>query len=252
MPKIVDVEHRREEVLEATWRVMAREGFEGVSIRGIAAEAGYSTGVIAHYFRNKDDVVRSALLRVWRREADRIAARTAGLEGLAALRATVAEVLPSGEERKLEMAVWLCFWGRAIGDEALIAEQRRYYGTWRALLRQRLLEAQQLGEIGTELDPAAEAVRLAALIDGVGVQAVFESERFSDRQLPEIVEAHLRALETGGALAGSGQRDAGGAPAASSLRTRATPSRPAPRRRPPATRRQASAPAEKPARFPVQ
>lgn len=197
MPKIVDVEGRREEVLEATWRVMAREGLEGVSIREIAAEGGYSTGVIAHYFKNKDDVVRSALLRVWRREADRIAARTAGLAGMAALRATVAEVLPSGEERKLEMAVWLCFWGHAIGDERLIAEQRRYYGTWRALLRQRLLEAQRLGEVRPDLDAAAEAVRLAAVIDGVGVQAVFESERFSDRKLPEIVEGHLRTLEAG-------------------------------------------------------
>jgi AcrR family transcriptional regulator len=195
VPKIVDAESRREEVLEATWRVMAREGIGGVSIREIAAEAGYSTGVIAHYFKNEDDVLRSALSRVWRREAGRIATRTDRLRGMAALRATVSEVLPSGEERKLEMAVWLCFWGSAIGDERLIAEQRRYYGSWRALLRRHLNEAQQLGEVRPDLDPAAEAVRLAALIDGVGIQAVFEAERFSDRRLPEIVDAHLRALE---------------------------------------------------------
>lgn len=200
MPKIVDAETRREEVLEATWRVMARDGLEGVSVREIAAEAGYSTGVIAHYFKNKDDVVRSALLRVWRREADRIAARTAGLRGMEALRAAVAEVLPSGEERKLEMAVWLCFWGSAIGDERLIAEQRRYYGSWRALLRRHLTEAQQLGEVRSELDPASEAVRLAAIIDGVGIQAVFESERFSDRKLPQIVDSHLRSLVTEGTV----------------------------------------------------
>jgi len=225
VPKIVDVEGRREEVLEATWRVMAREGIEGVSIRGIAAEAGYSTGVIAHYFRNKDDVVRSALLRVWRREADRIAARTAGLGGMAALRATVGEVIPSGEERKLEMAVWLCFWGRAVGDERLIAEQRRYYGTWRALLRQHLSEAQERGEVRPELDPAAEAVRLAALIDGVGIQAVFESERFSDRKLPQIVESHLQSLETSRARRAAMQ-----------------PAAPGTRRRSPAARRPASPP----------
>jgi len=226
-------------VLEATWRVMAREGIEGVSVRGIAAEAGYSTGVIAHYFKNKDDVVRSALVRVWRREADRIAARTAGLSGMAALRETVGEVLPSGEERKLEMAVWLCFWGRAVGDERLIAEQRRYYGTWRALLRQRLVEAQKLGEVSQELDPAAEAVRLAALIDGIGIQAVFESERFSDRKLPQIVEAHLQALESGGAT----QR-AGSLAADSSLRPPMMPPHPGAGRRAPAARRPARAPLE--------
>jgi AcrR family transcriptional regulator len=227
VPKIVDAEGRREEVLEATWRVMAREGLEGVSVREIAAEAGYSTGVIAHYFKNKDDVIRSALLRVWRREADRIALRTEGLRGMAALRATVGEVLPSGEERRLEMAVWLCFWGRAVGDERLIAEQCGYYGAWRALLTQHLAEAQELGEARAELDPTAEAIRLAAIIDGVGIQAVFESARFCDAKLPQIVEAHLRSLESGSAAAPPSVRPA-----------RAT------RRRAPAVRKPATPPPE--------
>jgi AcrR family transcriptional regulator len=241
VPKIVDAERRRDEVLEATWRVMARVGIESVSVREIAAEAGYSTGVIAHYFKNKDDVIDSALLRVWRREADRIADGTAGLRGMEALRATVAEVLPSGEERKLEMAVWLCFWGRAIGDDRLIAEQCRYYGTWRALLRRHLMEAQKLGEVRAELDPAAEAVRLAAIIDGVGIQAVFESERFADRKLPQIVEAHLRSLQADNTVTPPANRPQRGTRRRTPARRQAEP--PARRQAAPPALRQAEPPA---------
>jgi AcrR family transcriptional regulator len=193
MPKIVDAAQRREEVLEATWRVMARSGIDRVSIREIAAEAGCSTGVIAHYFKNKDDVLMSALLRVSRREADRIRARTAGLKGVAALEAIIEEVLPVGEERTLEMAVWMSFWGRAVGDARLVAEQRRHYAAWRAVLRRHLREAVELGEI-REVDYQAEAIRLAGLIDGIGIQAVFEPHRLSGRRAVQLLGEYLAAL----------------------------------------------------------
>jgi AcrR family transcriptional regulator len=193
MPKIVDAAERREEVLEATWRVMARSGIDRVSIREIAAEAGCSTGVIAHYFKNKDDVLMSALLRVSRREADRIRARTAGLKGLAALEAIIEEVLPLGEERTLEMAVWMSFWGRAVGDARLVAEQRRHYAAWRAVLRRHLREAVDSGEIG-DVDCSAEAMRLAGLIDGIGIQVVFEPQRLSARRSLQLVGEYLSRL----------------------------------------------------------
>ncbi|MGH9291809.1 MAG: TetR/AcrR family transcriptional regulator [Acidimicrobiales bacterium] len=193
MPRIVDREMRREEVLEATWRVLARGGIEGLNIREVAAEAGYSTGVVAHYFKNKDDVVRSALLRVWRRESERIAERTASLHGLAALDAIAAEVLPVGEQRSLEMAVWMSFWAAAIGDKELAAEQQKYYAGWRALLRRHLEEAVHLEEVA-DIDCHLEAVRLAALIDGVGIQAAFEPGLLEERDMVRLVRGHLRNL----------------------------------------------------------
>jgi AcrR family transcriptional regulator len=198
MPKVVDHEARREEVLEATWRVMARSGLDGTNLRDIAAEAGYSTGVIAHYFRNKDDVVRSALRRVWRREAERIQDQTEGLEGVAALERTVAQVLPFGEERRLEMAVWMSFWSSAVADERLAAEQAAYYGQWRERLRRHFAEAVTRNEVASDLDTALEAARLAALVDGISIQAMFEPRRFSPRFVRGLVHEYLRRLGPAG------------------------------------------------------
>ena len=39
MPKIVDWDERRDEILSATWRVIARDGIDGATIRAIAKEA---------------------------------------------------------------------------------------------------------------------------------------------------------------------------------------------------------------------
>ncbi|HLN04731.1 MAG TPA: TetR/AcrR family transcriptional regulator [Acidimicrobiales bacterium] len=195
MPKVVDRTERREEVLEAAWRLMARVGIDRVSIREIAAEAGYSTGVIAHYFKNKDDVLLSALQLVNSQEIERVACSTAGMRGLAAVRTAIEEVLPVGEERQLEMTVWMSFWGRAVGDERLAAIQRRSYGEWRSLLRGHLEEAVADREVRSDLDCADEAARTAALIDGLGIQAMLEPERMTARKVVDIMDSHLRSLK---------------------------------------------------------
>jgi AcrR family transcriptional regulator len=48
MPRVVNHKERREEIVEAAWRVIEREGLAGADLREIAREAGYTTGVITH------------------------------------------------------------------------------------------------------------------------------------------------------------------------------------------------------------
>ena len=86
MPKAVDHEARRAELLAATWRVIARDGIEGATVRRISREAGYSTGVLTHYFQNKEDVLRTALQASFTQTRTRMAADTASSSGVASLR----------------------------------------------------------------------------------------------------------------------------------------------------------------------
>ena len=94
MPKIVDWDARRDEILSATWRVIARDGIARATIRAIAREADCSRGILAHYFDDKADILGSALLLSHRRVVARMDARAAGLTGLAALRVIMLEALP--------------------------------------------------------------------------------------------------------------------------------------------------------------
>lgn len=53
----------RTKILEAAARVMAREGFRGSTVRGIAREAGYTASSLYTYFPNKEAIF--AALREW-------------------------------------------------------------------------------------------------------------------------------------------------------------------------------------------
>jgi len=119
MPKIVDWDARRDEILSATWRVIARDGITGATIRAIAREASCSRGILAHYFDDKADILGSALVMSHRRVVARMTARADGLTGLAALRVVMLEALPLDEQRDLEAQIEISFWGRALGNPGL-------------------------------------------------------------------------------------------------------------------------------------
>src|SRR5690606_17636699 len=48
---------RKEEIARAALAVVARSGARGATLRDIAREAGYTTGVIGYYFDGRDDLI---------------------------------------------------------------------------------------------------------------------------------------------------------------------------------------------------
>jgi len=56
----LDQDKRRREIAEITIDLIAREGLEAATIRRIAAEAGFSTTAITHYFVDKTELLLSA------------------------------------------------------------------------------------------------------------------------------------------------------------------------------------------------
>jgi AcrR family transcriptional regulator len=55
------VEDRREQIMDAALRVFARKGFAGATNKDIAQEAGITAGLIYHYFKSKEELLKAAL-----------------------------------------------------------------------------------------------------------------------------------------------------------------------------------------------
>ena len=96
MPKIVDWDARRDEILAATWRVIARDGIARATIRAIAREADCSRGILAHYFNDKANIPRLGAAALPPPRGDPDGSPAAGLTGLAALRVIMLEGAAAG------------------------------------------------------------------------------------------------------------------------------------------------------------
>ncbi len=94
MPKIVDHDQRRREIVEVTWRFIAREGIAKLNLRDLAAAAGYANGGLKIYFPTKDAILAATFAYVAEATNARIERNAGQLEGLAAVEAFAHEVLP--------------------------------------------------------------------------------------------------------------------------------------------------------------
>ncbi len=198
MPKVVDHEERRAELAAAVWRLASRDGLEAVTLRGVSAEAGWSTGALNHYFGDKE----SLLLFAFQITADRVGLRLAEAAGAAEAAGEPIELvrtmltcgLPLDAERRAEVRVWFAFLGLALTRPALARAQRDAYRTWRAMVSRALAEAQERGQLDAALDPEREAAGLVALVDGLAVQATFEPRALGRARQLELVDERLAQL----------------------------------------------------------
>ncbi|RJO74122.1 TetR family transcriptional regulator [Nocardia panacis] len=177
MPRIVDHEQRRRAISAAACRVIAASGVANTTVRDIAAEAGCTTGMVVHYFAGKREVLRAALAAASSTVAERVAA---GISQTTDLYALLGHFLPLDRTRTEEWRVWIAFRDSALQDEELARDHRERYRAWHEGVRLVLITAGH--RAGPALDEVAEA--LMVVIDGIGIQAVFDPERFTpERQL---------------------------------------------------------------------
>ncbi|MEV6152950.1 TetR/AcrR family transcriptional regulator [Nonomuraea sp. NPDC052129] len=194
MPKIVDHDERRREVLSAARRVIVRDGIDAATTRAIAKEAGYSNGVLAHYFADKDEILLSALRQSHQRIRERLTRKIEGATGLAALRELLLDNLPLDAERTQETRLEVSFWSRSLASERLAEIQRAEAAELRGAVRTLLGEARAAGELTTDenLDDITE--RLLALVDGLSLHLLLYPGRLARVDLERLMLAALDHL----------------------------------------------------------
>lgn len=195
MPKIVDHEQRRREIAQAAVRVVERKGLERATVREIAQEAGYSTGVLAHYFADKRQIMVQAHLTAFAAARARIEAWAEHVDDpVRLLRVALEEAFPLDATRLTEAQVDVTFWATARQDPALLevrtashAEAVRF---WTGLV-QAIADA---GLARPGLDVARTGVLTQVVIDGVSAQATLFPGHMTPEAQRRIIDDHLRAV----------------------------------------------------------
>jgi TetR/AcrR family transcriptional regulator, regulator of biofilm formation and stress response len=183
----------RAAIIEATIRLIGRDGVDGVTHRAVAREAGVSLSSTTYHFASKDEIVSDALRRVAAIEIDRIARDAEGLavghpdvasiaralaawlteqvEGEGLLRVRAGYQLQLEAARRPELRAIHVAWGQAVQD-----------------LAERVLRA------AGSPRPRTDASILASAIDGLRLDEVTAPRPdFEDRMRP-VIERLLAIL----------------------------------------------------------
>jgi AcrR family transcriptional regulator len=196
VPKIVDHDKRRVELVEATWRIIAKRGIEGATMREIAMEAGFANGALKPYFPTKDHLLTFAFAHVFNQTNARMGTSTASQHGLSALRSYCHEILPLDAERLNEARIAIAFWQRALTDPAKAALHDSSMEQWRESLFAKLREARDLGELkeGLNDDDIVGGIMTFAL--GAQITATLTPEHHSPDQLRSQLEAYISLISS--------------------------------------------------------
>ncbi len=194
MPKIVDHEGRRRDFIEAAYQTILEEGLAKTTIRSVAKRAGYTTGALVHYFKNKEELIGHVLEENGKDVRLRMIQANEEHEGREALRAVLREALPHDNRSAASWRIWLALWYHAEESSEMRAEEQSRYKEWLSRIRDLLAESQQRGELDTSLDIDTEAQSLVALCDGIGVQYLMNRKRMRPKHIDLIVDNYLDRL----------------------------------------------------------
>ena len=195
MPKVVDHEDRRMEIARATWMVLQDVGVERLRLRDIAAEVGYTTGVFAHYFPDKDSVLRFAFNLAYQHANDRILRANGSVSSaLTQLRNALVALIPDKNYPETVAFVSICFGIRSSEDKLLASEYKTKRNEYRSLLESYLAQAINDGEINVDTPQEDVLDLILAVLDGVCVAALLNPRAYSKSRSARIVDTAIDRL----------------------------------------------------------
>ena len=191
MPKIVDHDQRRQEIVEVAWRFIAREGIGKLNLRDLAAAAGYSNGALKPYFPTRDALLEATFNFVADATNRRVHIAVQHLEGVKAIEAFAREVLPLDDLRINEARIAVHFWNLALAEPDLAAVNAATMDQWRTWLDQWL--TQELGRRAAQSIFARDS--LINFLMGAQISSVLDVAANSEQSLIEQLNYQLELLK---------------------------------------------------------
>ncbi|WP_406637268.1 TetR/AcrR family transcriptional regulator [Pseudarthrobacter quantipunctorum] len=200
MPKIVDAEARRQDVVEAVLRIIAGDGLERASLRETADEAGLAVGSVRHYFAGSEELLAFSFASVVDRIVRRLEASLPGVHAAvpgspghrAAILTLLCGLLPLDGPRALEVCAWMAFRNAARVRPFLAAEADRSHREVAVIVGTVIRALRPEDEPKENL--VVEAERLLATLDGLCMHALLQPGWMTREMCIDVLEQHLDGM----------------------------------------------------------
>jgi len=169
--------------------VISREGFAGTTMRMVAEEAGVSTGMLNHYFVNRQDLLTQALVYVSERAQARMREAIDGIPpGIARLSALIESALAEDEEVTETWRVWINAYSEAVRLPGLRHTIEARLHSWYELI-DTALEGLQPSQAPGEIPPSW---RFDAMLNGLAIQQLTSEAALNAGKIrDEVIRATL-------------------------------------------------------------
>jgi AcrR family transcriptional regulator len=162
---------RKTEILEATCRVIAREGADGLRMSTVAREAGVSSALLHYYFDTRGDLLMQAFEHADVKADQAAESQLAGIpRAVDRLQRLLLIYAGADAVFRDDWVLWVEMWRSAIFDERLAESVRRSSASWIEQISALIEQARAEGSIGPYVNVADATQRLAATVDGLGLQ----------------------------------------------------------------------------------
>ncbi|MEK7426408.1 MAG: TetR family transcriptional regulator C-terminal domain-containing protein [Actinomycetota bacterium] len=193
------VAERRTEILEVTCEVVIDRGFAGTRISDVAKRLEVSSSLIHYHFDSKEQLLAEAFAHYARKDlAEMEGEIKAAPTALAQLDSAIQNYVPEGSD-DMEWMLWIDGWGEALRNPMMKRISQELDEQTSGLLVGVLEAGVASGEFHCA-SPAASAMRLTALVDGLAVQFAAHDGMMNRDQLIDHVRT-VAAAEVGLTLA---------------------------------------------------
>jgi AcrR family transcriptional regulator len=181
-------------IVEATLRVLARQGYARTSLMDIANEVGMSKGAVHYHFPTKEALITQVLQHA----VDTVAERTrkvwtAGENPLVAMRSALRELWTVRAALSDDVKVVADLLAQSMHDANLREPLATYYRFAFSQVEEHLQAAQALG-LRSKIDPKFLPRILHALLDGLALQKIVDPESIGDDQVVHALETISASL----------------------------------------------------------
>jgi AcrR family transcriptional regulator len=169
----------------------------------VAEEAGVSTGMLNHYFANRQDLLTQALLFVSERTQDRYKESIEGIPaGVERLTALLDSALSEDESARETWHVWINAYGEAVRLPELRHTMEGRLQSWYEIIDLALEEVAPPPEEGA----IPWSWRLDAMLNGLAIQALTSEATLDSQQIrDEIINSLFPGLLSKGVSSSRGR-----------------------------------------------
>lgn len=185
---------RKDQIIAATIRVVSREGIRGATMRSIARELGLTTGVISHYFRDKDELMHEALQRCFDPTVVALNQVAAAEDPWDAFLTLFLAQVPRYVTSRFRGRMWIGLVIQIESEDALWKTYKANYAWCRKQVQRLIERCQKRGHIRTDIDTTVETARLLALIYGLMMEGIGEPTRLTQAFVRKVLSAHIDGL----------------------------------------------------------